>query len=208
MIRRLLLGLVAAMLIVLGLVLLTGAGALWAAVGWSGSVVQSLGTVSSPAGAPALLMDVESVTAAGNWPVPGTPALAATSAAGDVLVRAGSAAVADEHLAAVPYGVATRTGDGWQVRSVPGPQQAGPVPTDGWRATATGSPAVLALQPPETVVLQNADGSAPVQVALDLRWQVDDAQRTIVALAAVGGVLAVGGTVVAFLAVRRGRAAA
>lgn len=115
---------------------------------------------------------------------------------GELAIGTGPRSAIDAYLAGSPYSAVVRVPDGWAGRSVPGDR---PVPDPQnqpfWDAFDVGSPAQIpaASLNGRTLLVMNADSSAPVAATLEVEYRVPQAQEAIRRAALIGitgGVLA------------------
>lgn len=215
MVKRIALGLIAAVLILI-------AGACGAAAAWAyttfrdgGAISTDLGSITPQPGATAILMDVDRF----STEVPyigglgrselGVRSLDPAERATPLFLGAGATPDVDGYLSGTAYAVAVNEGSTWTVRAVPGAGiPASPTEQGLWLAQAVGQPAAISVpgSRPLTLVVMHPDASeiGPVQLSVDFR--VATALTWALWLAVAAGILLIAGIVLLVLAVRRGAA--
>lgn len=200
-VRRIVMGVGAALLIVVGGLLIAAAVGLQSAFGWQGAVTTELGTVAVPSGVRAIVLDIDGVTLDSGWPVPGRAVLSAAADSGELAMLDGNRDEVDALLGGVGFAVVHRSGDAWAVTAVPGSgSPAGWQQTD-WRASDVGAAPEVPISGPTSVVIMRRDGAALPDVAMSLVWRIADPRAPIIAFGVAGALLLLAGFALAWAAV-------
>ncbi len=201
--RRALLGVLAAVMVIAAVVLLAIAGWIYAAFGTDGQAASSLGELRSSPSSTAIVIDVDSARVSMPvLPVHGSTKVRFDSPTGSVLV-AGShdQASIDAYLGSRDIDAAYRSQGQWSLIHVPGATPAGsPQSAPDW--LTTGSSVEIDVHDGQTVVIANASGAPGVDVDASLRFAAPRAPHAALLLAISGGVLLLAGLALAFGIVR------
>ena len=215
MVKRIVLGLVAAVLIL-------AAGVLGALAGWAhltfadgGVIAFDAGTLTPGPTDTAVIVDVDRFGAS----IPyldsvGTTALSAHPAgAGDptatVFLGAASTADVDAYIKATSYAVAIRGQGGWELREIPGSAVPAPPGDQGfWIAEAVGRTASIGVPAtrPLTLVMMNPSAVPVGPVSLTIDVAVPGVSSWVLGLGIAAVVLLIVGVVLLVLALRSPRA--
>lgn len=200
--KRALLGILAAVMVIVGGVLLALSGWVYAAFGVDGVASSSLGEITSAPTSAAIVIDVEAARVRiPVLPVQGSTTFHLTSADGSALLAGSSdMSTVDEYVGSREIDAAYRSGGTWTLTHVPGAQDPFPWPSPpNW--LISGESADINLNDGQTVFIANSDGSAGVKVKASLQFAAPAAPKAALALAISGGVLALAGLALAFSAI-------
>jgi hypothetical protein len=197
-IKRILVGLLAAVLLLAGGV--AGAAAIWAysTFGMKGLMSFDAGTITPGATAKSTILDIDKFGAT----VPyigayGTTTLSASTGqpadpTETLFIGAASTSDVDAFVKGTPYAVAIREGTQWTTREVPGVTNP-PLPRTQtfWQAQAVGArPAIVVPeQRPLTLVIMHPSGIPSGPVTLRIDFTVRNASQWITGLAIASGIL-------------------
>jgi hypothetical protein len=208
-VRRVILGVLGAVLLLVGLA--AGAAALWAyaVLGNDGILRYSEGTITPGASAQATIIDVDrfsvTVPVVGGL---GDTTLSVTAPAGDVFFGAAATPDVDAYLTGVPYSVAVRNAGDWSVTDIPGGQPAAdPAAQAFWLASDSGARAAIAVPAsrPLTLVAMTPTGAVTGPLELSVDVTVADVGAYVTWLAVTAGVGVLIGILLLVLAFRRKR---
>lgn len=201
MLKRVLVGLLGVISLVVGAALLGGAWWVWTAFGANGGAVRDLGTISVSQGATAVVVDVAHVGVDVPYlPVKGRTELIASDPRGAMSMVAGSTGDIDALLAGSHYDAAFLVDGAWEVRDVPGAAPLADVTAT--PGAVTGEPAVFAVtsQAPGSVLLIPA-AAGPGTIDLSMRFNVRDATPISVAAGAIAVFLIITGLLLIWVAI-------
>jgi hypothetical protein len=201
-VKKILVGILAAVLLLAGGAL--AAAAIWAysTFGMNGLLSFSAGTITPGAEAKSILVDVDRFGAT----VPylqdyGTTTLSVTSGergdpADTLFVGAANTADVDAYIKGTPYSVALKDGDGWTTKEVPGlSATALPRTQTFWLAQAVGPRAAITVptQRPLTLLIMHPSAIPTGAVTLNIDFTVRNASKWITGTAiASAGLLLLG----------------
>ena len=213
MLKRVVAGFFALLLLAIAAVAMFSGGWIWSTFGTEGVVSTPMGRLTGSSTSQAIVIDVDRVGGDIPYlPVSGTAALIATPAVGapgppEIFIAHAPARTANEYLTGARYDVGRRSDGDWTLTPVPGFRDLDPPEGATWEASAGGPSARLSLetQSPTTVVVMNADGSPPVDVLLTLELDVPDAVTIAVVIATIGLITLIMGLVLLRTALGRGR---
>jgi hypothetical protein len=212
-VKRILVGLLAAVLLVAGGV--AAAAAIWAysTFGMNGRMSFDAGTITPGQAATATILDIDKFGAT----VPyigayGTTTLSAsTDEPGDptatLFMGAAKTESVDAFVKGTPYAVAIRDGSQWTTRDVPGTGQPElPRTQSFWDVQAVGArPAIVVPdQRPLTLVIMHPSGIPTGPVTLSIDFTVRNASQWITGLAIASGILLVLGIIALVVMFRMG----
>jgi hypothetical protein len=213
--KKILVGLLAAVLLIIGGALATGAIWAYSTFGTSGLMSFGAGTITPGPDARSILVDVDRFGAS----VPylqdyGTTTLSVTTGErGDpsdtLFVGAAATSDVDGFVKGTPYAVALRDGSTWTTRNVPGMATPGlPRSEAFWLAQAVGPRAAIAVpgQRPLTLLVMHPSAIPVGPVMLNIDFTVRNADKWITGLAiSAGGFLLLGFVLLVTLFRMRGR---
>jgi outer membrane biosynthesis protein TonB len=212
-VKRVLLGIVGALLVLVAAVV--GSFAAWGYVtfGNGGSLRYDLGTVVPGAADTSIVVDVDRFGASIPYlDAIGETQLAARSAqpggeGTSLFVGAARTPDADAFVKGTPYAVGIRTADGWQVRQIPGGSALPATTAVPWLSQASGSTALLDVPTsrPLTLVVARSDGAPVGAVLLGADFAVPTARTWAMWLGIAAAVVLIVGIVLLVVAVRRRR---
>ena len=213
MVKRVLLGIVGALLVLVAAVV--GSFAAWGYLtfGNGGSLRYDLGTVVPGATDTSIVVDVDRFGASIPYlDAIGETQLAARSAqpggeGTSLFVGAARTPDADAFVKGTPYAVGIRTADGWQVRQIPGGSALPATTAVPWLSQASGSTALLDVPTsrPLTLVVARSDGAPVGAVLLGADFAVPTARTWAMWLGIAAAVVLIVGIVLLVVAVRRRR---
>ena len=213
MVKRVLLGTVGALLVLVAAVV--GSFAAWGYLtfGNGGSLRYDLGTVVPGATDTSIVVDVDRFGASIPYlDAIGETQLAARSAqpggeGTSLFVGAARTPDADAFVKGTPYAVGIRTADGWQVRQIPGGSALPATTAVPWLSQASGSTALLDVPTsrPLTLVVARSDGAPVGAVLLGADFAVPTARTWAMWLGIAAAVVLIVGIVLLVVAVRRRR---
>ncbi len=213
MVKRVLLGIVGALLVLVAAVV--GSFAAWGYLtfGNGGSLRYDLGTVVPGAADTSIVVDVDRFGASIPYlDAIGETQLAARSAqpGGEetsLFLGAARTPDADAFVKGTPYAVGIRTADGWQVRQIPGGSALPATTAVPWLSKASGSTALLDVPTsrPLTLVVARSDGAPVGAVLLGADFAVPTARTWAMWLGIAAAVVLIVGIVLLVVAVRRRR---
>ncbi len=213
MVKRVLLGIVGALLVLVAAVV--GSFAAWGYLtfGNGGSLRYDLGTVVPGAADTSIVVDVDRFGASIPYlDAIGETQLAARSAqpggeGTSLFVGAARTPDADAFVKGTPYAVGIRTADGWQVRQIPGGSALPATTAVPWLSQASGSTALLDVPTsrPLTLVVARSDGAPVGAVLLGADFAVPTARTWAMWLGIAAAVVLIVGIVLLVVAVRRRR---
>ena len=213
MVKRVLLGIVGALLVLVAAVV--GSFAAWGYLtfGNGGSLRYDLGTVVPGATDTSIVVDVDRFGASIPYlDAIGETQLAARSAqpGGEetsLFLGAARTPDADAFVKGTPYAVGIRTADGWQVRQIPGGSALPATTAVPWLSQASGSTALLDVPTsrPLTLVVARSDGAPVGAVLLGADFAVPTARTWAMWLGIAAAVVLIVGIVLLVVAVRRRR---
>jgi hypothetical protein len=212
-VKRVLLGIVGALLVLVAAVV--GSFAAWGYLtfGNGGSLRYDLGTVVPGATDTSIVVDVDRFGASIPYlDAIGETQLAARSAqpggeGTSLFVGAARTPDADAFVKGTPYAVGIRTADGWQVRQIPGGSALPATTAVPWLSQASGSTALLDVPTsrPLTLVVARSDGAPVGAVLLGADFAVPTARTWAMWLGIAAAVVLIVGIVLLVVAVRRRR---
>ncbi len=214
MVKRVLLGAVAVLLIAAGAA--AGVIAAWAngQFGTDGVMSFDAGTIIPADASQATVIDIERFGATIPFIGPmGTTSLSVTSGeSGDpsdtLFIGAGATADVDAYLKGAPYTVAIRNGSGWTTRDVPGGASAALPRQQGfWLDDSVGRHPDIQVPDlrPLTVVVMHPSGLSSGPVTLGIEFRVPDSATWIVGFAIAAVLLLALGVLLLVVAMRGGR---
>lgn len=183
---RILLWITAGLIAVLGLLMLSAAGATYTYLADPGTLSEQLPELRGATDAHAILIDVAGASATINGiALPGRPQIRLES---DQPIASGisSSAEADSALSGISYDVATLANGAWTIRPVPGQSDALA------RAAAwmkTGRDISVEARDGSTLVVINADGSPGITARMSLVLPTDFSRTLVLGLLILGGLL-------------------
>jgi len=201
-VRRALLGLLAAVIVIVGGGLLAMSGWIYAAFGADGMASAPLGPLDSDPSSVAVVIDVDSARVRiPLLPVYGTTTVLMTSTRDTALI-AGSVdrESADAFLGLREIDAAYRDHGAWKLVHVPGNSTAAPwgeLPT--W--LESGTSVSVAVDDGNTMIIGNADGSPGISVEASVQFAAPKAPQAALALGICGGVVSLAGIALAFSAI-------
>lgn len=211
MVTRVIVGIIAGVLLLMGIA--SGAAAAWGylTMGTDGLVRVDAGTIQPGAEAEAIVVDVERFSV----DVPyigalGETALSASSVdagADPLFLGAASTPDVDAYLVGMPYSAAFRSGDTWSVRDVPGSAPLAPTSSATWLVQDTGARPAVSVPGarPLSLVILRPSGSPTGAVRLSIDFTVAEAANWLLGLVIAAAVLIIVGVLLLFLALRRRR---
>ena len=197
--RRALLGILAAVMVIVGGSLLAVSGWIYAAFGTDGVSSTSLGSINSSSSSSAIVIDIDATQVRiPIVPVHGRTTLRLDSVKGASLI-AGSSDMdtVDAFIGAREIDVAYRSDGGWTLNHVTGTSAATPwVSAPDW--LTTGNSLDIGIANGQTVAIANASGATGVNVDASLQFSAPDAPTAAFILAISGGVVTLAGAALAF----------
>jgi len=198
-VKRLLLGILAALMVLAGASVLAVAGWVYAAFGTNGIASTSLGTITSAATSSAVVIDVDTTRVRlPVLPVRGNTTLHLESTSGaPILAGSAGRSEVDAFLGSREIDAAYREHGTWSLTHVPGAAEAGPwSPAPSW--LGTGVTRDIEVRDGQTVAIANADGAPAVSVTASLTYTAPHARQAMTILAISGAALALGGLALGF----------
>lgn len=197
--RRALLGVLAAVMMIAGVCLLAASGWIYAAFGTDGIASTSLGSIVSSPRSSAIVIDVDEARVENPIvPVYGKTTLRLVSADGSSLVAGSSDTKSvDSFIGAREIDVAYRTHGTWTLTHVPGVSADAPwISAPDW--IASGESLDIGITNGRTIAIANSSGSTGVDVTAFLQFSAPGAPKAALALVISGGVLTIAGAALAF----------
>ena len=197
--RRALLGILAAVMVIVGGSLLAVSGWIYAAFGTDGVSSTSLGSINSSASSSAIVIDIdETQVQIPIVPVRGSTTLRLDSVQGASLIAGSSdMATVDAFIGPREIDVAYRNDGSWTLNHVTGTSAATP-----WGSApdwlTTGDSLEIGIANGQTVAIANASGAMGVNVDASLQFSAPDAPTAALILAISGGVVTLAGAALAF----------
>ena len=201
MVKRVLVGLLAALLVVTGCAIGAGAWWLWDTFGGPDGARRDLGSIPVPAGTTALVVDIDRISATvPDVSLKGDPALLIGDRTRPTSVYAASRTAVDDFLDGTPYAAAALAAGAWRVSNVPGTARLADPARTRWIASASGAPAALPIGAlsPASLIIVPAPGATSVPIALSLR--VPDVRTLAIASGAIAVLLVATGILLLWVA--------
>ena len=197
--RRALLGILAAVMVIVGGSLLAVSGWIYAAFGTDGVSSTSLGSINSSSSSSAIVIDIDATQVRiPIVPVHGSTTLRLDSVQGASLIAGSSdMATVDAFIGSREIDVAYRSDGGWTLNHVTGASAATQwVSAPDW--LTTGNSLDIGIANGQTVAIANASGATGVNVEASLQFSAPDAPTAALILAISGGVVTLAGAALAF----------
>lgn len=193
------LGILSAIMVIVGVCLLGVAGWIFAAFGTNGVASSSLGKIASASASRAIIIDIDSTRVSiPVLPVHGTTTLHLDSVdQGTLIAGSSDKESVDAYVGSRDIDVAYRSEGSWNLTNIPGSSVDQP-----WGTTpswiTSGTSVDVDLTDGSTVLIANADGASGVDVEASLRFVAAGAPRASLALGISGAVLTLAGLALAF----------